>query len=119
MRRQNGMSLSSILALLLIAVVAAKTAYTLIPMYWDNKLLTTVLDGMKESGDISATTSPKAVKDILSQRMNMNNIRIAFDELSIKKGRSGRLELDWPYERRDTWFGNVDLVVGFHQHIEF
>ena len=85
MRRQNGMSLSSILALLLIAVVAAKTAYTLIPMYWDNKLLTTVLDGMKESGDISATTSPKAVKDILSQRMNMNNIRIAFDELSIKK----------------------------------
>ncbi|MAK92378.1 MAG: hypothetical protein CMI13_14230 [Oleibacter sp.] len=119
MRRQNGMSLSAILAVILIAGVLAKTGYALVPMYWDNRILTTVLENMKDSGEINDNTSPRAVKDILVKRMNMNHVRIAFDELSIKKGRSGRLELDWPYERRDTWFGNVDLVVGFHQHIEF
>ncbi|MAD44187.1 MAG: hypothetical protein CMI02_19155 [Oceanospirillaceae bacterium] len=118
MHRQKGMSFTSVISLIALLVVLIKTGYELVPMYLDDQVLNGVLERMKDSGEVTHESSPRHVKSMLEKRLDMNNIQLAYDELSIKKN-GNSLVLDWPYEKRSNWFGNVDLVVSFHQHVEF
>ncbi|MCD8530347.1 MAG: DUF4845 domain-containing protein [Saccharospirillaceae bacterium] len=118
MRRQRGMSFVSAMVVVFIAVIFVKAAITLVPMYWQNQMLTTIINKMYESGEIKSDTRPNQLKKLLEERLSKNDIQMAFDELTIHVGNRG-LILDWPYEQRGTLFGNIDLVVRFQQHKDF
>jgi hypothetical protein len=118
MRRQSGMSFSSVVALVALIALLIKAAIAIVPMYWDNKMLTTVLDTMAESGEVTIDSKPNKVKQLLEQRMLRNGLRMNFEQLTIQPHKHA-LVLDWPYEVRGTWLANIDLVVRFHQHKEF
>jgi len=118
MRRQSGMSFSSVVALLALIALLLKAAIAIVPMYWDNKMLTTVLDTMAESGEVTIDSKPNKVKKLLEQRMQRNGLKMDYEQLKIEP-RKHALVLDWPYEVRGTWLGNIDLVVRFQQHKEF
>ncbi len=118
MRRQRGMSFVSVLVVVFIAIIFVKAAITLVPMYWQNQMLTTIIDKMHESGDIKSDTRPNQLKKLLEDRLSKNNLRMAFDDLTINASSRG-LTLDWPYEQRGTLFGDIDLIVRFHQQKDF
>jgi len=118
MRRQRGMSFISVLVVVFIAIVFVKAAITLVPMYWQNQMLTTIINTMYESGDVKSDTRPNQLKKLLEERLSKNDIRMAFDDLNIHTSNRG-LTLDWPYEQRGTLFGNIDLVVRFYQQTDF
>jgi len=87
-------------------------------MYWQNQMLTTIINTMYESGDVKSDTRPNQLKKLLEERLSKNDIRMAFDDLNIHTSNRG-LTLDWPYEQRGTLFGNIDLVVRFYQQKDF
>ncbi|WP_430459609.1 DUF4845 domain-containing protein [Thalassolituus sp. LLYu03] len=118
MRYQKGMSFSSVAALVALAAVLLKAAFTLVPMYWDNKMVSTILDTMVENGEIKDDTKPGQLKKLIEHRLSSNNLNISVAELKITEEKRG-LTIDWPYEVRGTWIGEIDLVVRFHQHKEF
>ncbi len=118
MRRQRGMSFVSVLVVVFIAIIFVKAAITLVPMYWQNQMLTTIIDKMHESGDIKSDTRPNQLKKLLEERLSQNDLRMAFDDLTIHTSSRG-LTLDWPYEQRGTLFGDIDLIVRFHQQKDF
>jgi len=106
------------LVVVFIAIVFVKAAITLVPMYWQNQMLTTIINTMYESGDVKSDTRPNQLKKLLEERLSKNDIRMAFDDLNIHTSNRG-LTLDWPYEQRGTLFGNIDLVVRFYQQKDF
>lgn len=118
MRNQKGMSLSSTAAVLALIALLGKAAFTLVPMYWDNKMITTVLNKMDEAGEVRETTKPGQLRKLLEERLRSNNMRIDLSQLKITEDKRG-LVVDWPYEARGTWIGEIDLVVRFHQYKEF
>ncbi len=118
MRRQRGMSFVSVLVVVFIVIIFVKAAITLVPMYWQNQMLTTIIDKMHESGEISSDTRPNQLKKLLEERLSKNDIQMAFDNLAIHASHRG-LTLDWPYEQRGPLFGDIDMVVRFHQQKDF
>lgn len=117
MRNQKGMSTASVMLMIAVGALVVKTAFTLIPMYWQNQMVSTILETMDESGE-TKNLSANRVKKLMEERLEKNNLTLDTKTLSITEHKSGLL-LDWPYEIRDSWLGDIDLVVSFHQSKEF
>lgn len=118
MHQQRGMSMVSLLAVLVAVGVMLKAVFSLMPMYWEHQMITTVLDNMYSAPEIRAETRPSAMKRILEDRLAGNDIDVDLSGLSLRTQQRG-LELEWEYEMRRTWLGNVDLVVRFSQYKDF
>lgn len=118
MRRQSGMSFTSVAVLIVVILLVVKTAITLIPMFWDNRMLTTVLNSMQQSREVNSETSVKQFKTLLEKRLDMNGLRLSYDDMEIRKTSQG-LMLNWSYEARRNWLGNIDMVARFHQQKDF
>ena len=118
MRRQRGMSFISVLVVLFVGILLIKGAITLIPMYWDNKLIGTILDGIPTDREYRTDIRPKDFKRLLENRLQENHIKASLDKLEIRQGNQG-LILDWTYEARATYLGNIDMVVRFQQQKDF
>lgn len=110
--------MASVMAAIAVAALLLKAAFTLIPMYWDNKMVGTILDNMYNSPELRVESSPKKLRTLLLDRLQDNDLDIPVDALIIRAQGKG-LVLEWEYERRGTWLGSVDLIVRFHQHKDF
>lgn len=118
MKHQRGATAISILFAILVVIIFVRAGMALVPMYWDDKLVGTILDNMYDSQEIRAETSPNRLKQQLEQRLQSNNVQLSTKDVKIRAVRNG-LELDWQYEQRANWFGNVDLVMTFHRQKDF
>ena len=118
MRNQKGMTFASMAAVLALIALLGKAAFTLVPMYWDDKMIGTIMNKMQESGEVRETTKPSELKRLIQQRLYSNDLTIDLSQLKISEEKRG-LVVDWPYEARGTWIGEIDLVVRFHQYKEF
>lgn len=117
MHKQAGLTLPSMLVVGLVALLLIKAAITVVPMYWDNRMLSTLMNNMESTTDLPATAQGlvKQIDDMLGR----NNLPIPTTDAKVKAHSTGGFSLDWDYERRGNWFGNVDIVVRFNQTREF
>lgn len=118
MHNQKGMTIPSMLVVGLISLLLIKAAFAVVPMYWDDKMLSTVLNKMQSSPASQSINSPKQLKGLIEDRLSSNNLNISTDTAIIQPGKSG-LTLDWKYERRANWIANIDIVMSFHHQAEF
>ena len=118
MKHQRGATAISILFAILVAIVFVRAGMALVPMYMDDKVVGTVLENMYDSEEVRAETNPNRLKQHLEQRLQSNNVQLSTKNVKIRAVRTG-LELDWEYEQRANWFGNVDLVMTFHRQKDF
>lgn len=118
MRKQSGMTIPSMLIVGLISLLLIKAAFAVVPMYWDDKMLSTVLNKMKTSESTKSYNSSKQLLKLIEDRLSSNNLNIPTDTAIIKVEKTG-LVLDWEYERRSNWISNIDIVVRFHHQAEF
>lgn len=118
MRQQRGMSMVSILLLLVGAGLLLKAGVGVFSMYWDHKMIGTVLDNMRSASEDRVEIRPNQLRRILQDRLSSNNLNVSLDGLEFRPLQGG-VQLDWRYEMRRTWLGNVDLVMTFHQSQEF
>lgn len=118
MQKQRGMSMVSVLAILVGVALLLKAAFGLFSIYWDHKMISTVLEKMHSNPDERREIRPAELKRIIQGRMDSNNIDVDLSGLTFKPTQNG-VQLDWQYEMRRTWLGNVELVVTFNQNQEF
>lgn len=118
MKKQAGMTIPSMLVLAVVGIILVKAGMAIVPMYWDDRMLGTVLNRMQQTPD-ERQTNPKALLKLIEERLSSNNLKIPTDTAKITTTAGGGLALDWEYERRDNWLGSVDIVVRFKQTKEF
>jgi len=117
MRNQKGMSFASVMLMVAVGALLLKGAFTLIPMYWQNQMVSTIFETMEESGEAKDLSIGK-MKKLLEERLQRNDLKLDTKTLTITE-QKGVFNVEWPYEIRGTVRGNLDMVVRFHQSKEF
>lgn len=102
----------------LVGLLIIKAGIALVPVYWDDRMLNTVLKKTQETPEYSGLNAKELVS-LVEGLLQRNNLEIPTDDLEVKLNSSQTLELNWPYERRANWIGNIDLVVKFQHQKEF
>jgi hypothetical protein len=114
--KQQGLSLISTLAFLVLLVFSLHFFVRIFGMHWDDRMLVTILDDVPEV--INRDTSVEDIRKLLSERLRMNRLPIPTNELVITK-RKGEIKLIWLYERRDHVMSNVDIVLTFNHEYSY
>jgi hypothetical protein len=114
--RQKGVSLISILAFLVLLGFSLNFVVRIFGMHWDDRLLVSILDDLPAV--INRDSSEKDVRKLLSNRLDINRLRIPINDLVITKHK-GEIKLIWPYERRDHVMSNVDIVLTFNHEYSY
>ncbi|TNC92419.1 DUF4845 domain-containing protein [Thalassolituus sp.] len=118
MKTQQGMSSVTFLSLILVGVILLRGLLVIVPIYFDDMEVGIILDNLEESGKVGNTTSVRDVRAELARRLSSNDIRVSVDGVVITRERGG-VVLDWTYENRGHFLGNIDVVLTFHQRKEF
>ncbi len=118
MNKQRGLSMPSILVIVLVVIVAARVGIALFPMYFDDRMLQQVLETIEKNGDIEGKSTNREIRNLLEERLRFNNLNIPMETLEIDRARD-TITLRWPYERRDNVMSNIDLVTRFQHEVVF
>ena len=118
MKKQTGASFATILVVITVLGIFVKAGIAVGPMYWEDKVLKTIIENVRESGEVNSQTRQKELKQIIQGRMLDNRLNIPTEGMVVKRV-SGGLLLQWEYESRGTFIANIDLVGRFYHEEEF
>ena len=118
-RIQAGLSLPSLLVVIVAAVFAVYTAFLLIPVYLDYFKVRSSVDSLAEAGTMG-TSPPSAerLQSLLARRFQINQVTYVEPEDVNIYDEGGRWIIEVAYEVRKHWIGNVDLVIKFDRRAE-
>ena len=114
--KQEGLSLISTLAFLVLLIFSLHFFVRIFGMHWDDRMLVTILDDLPEM--INRDTSAKDIRKLLGEQLQVNRLPIPTNELLITK-REGEIKLIWLYERRDHVMSNVDIALTFNHEYSY
>jgi hypothetical protein len=114
--KQEGLSLISTLAFLVLLIFSLHFFVRIFGMHWDDRMLVTILDDLPEV--INRDTSAKDIRKLLGEQLQVNRLPIPTNELLITK-RKGEIKLIWLYERRDHVMSNVDIALTFNHEYSY
>jgi hypothetical protein len=114
--KQEGLSLISTLAFLVLLIFSLHFFVRIFGMHWDDRMLVTILDDLPEM--INRDTSAKDIRKLLGEQLQVNRLPIPTNELLITK-RKGEIKLIWLYERRDHVMSNVDIALTFNHEYSY
>lgn len=116
-KKQSGMSMLPLLMMILVAVMLIRVATSVVPMYFDDKIVAQVLTNVEESGAITKKMPVRKIREALKERLNRNRVSISLDDLVVKRGRDSST-LTLTYEQRGGFFSNIELVGRFQHQKE-
>lgn len=115
--RQGGISATGFIIILVIIGFFTMIALKLIPVYFENFKIKSVLESLKDEPGIGDKTNIQ-IGNIIAHRFIIENIdRVKSDQVKIRRDRT-KVLLDLEYEIRNDLVGNVDLVVSFKDRVE-
>lgn len=114
--KQTGASFISILSFLVLLVFSLNFIVPIFGMHWDDRLLVSILDDLPEV--IDRDSNEKDVRKLLSNRLEINRLKIPSNELVITKHK-GQIKLNWQYERRTHVMSNVDIALTFNHEYSY
>lgn len=114
--KQRGMSLTGVVFTVFLVGFFLTVGFKLGPHYLDNNVIQGAIDQVGLSG--LDGKSEREVRSTLSNFFTINNVRdIDTDQVELVRGKNGtKLVLD--YEKRVEMFGNVDVVLKFHNEFD-
>ncbi|UTW47248.1 DUF4845 domain-containing protein [Bacterioplanoides sp. SCSIO 12839] len=116
-KKQSGMSMLPLLMMILVAVMLIRVATSVVPMYFDDKIVAQVLTNVEESGVITKKMPVRKIREELNERLTRNRVSISLDDLVVKRGRDSST-LTLTYEQRGGFFANIELVGRFQHQKE-
>ena len=110
--QQRGISLIGWAVMLLVAVVLGTAALRMVPAYMEYNTISSSINSLLQDSK-TALMSPREVRDALSKRFKINQVKVisANDLIIIKDG--GILKISTDYEVREPMFYNVSIVMNF------
>lgn len=116
-KKQSGMSMLPLLMVILVAVMLIRVATSVVPMYFDDKIVAQVLANVEESGVITKKMPVRKIREELNERLTRNRVSISLDDLVVKR-RKNSSTLTLTYEQRGGFFANIELVGRFQHQKE-
>ena len=115
MKKQRGMTLISWLILLGILLFNGIVALNVVPVYINDHSVKTLMKNLEMDSTIRGK-NPKALKEIITKRLRINNVySVTKEHITIKKSKNDYL-ITIEYEPRGKLMGNLDYIVTFkHQ----
>lgn len=117
MKHQKGMTMVSILLLVLVAIIVVRAFMVIVPTYFDHAEVGVILDSLEENNRINAKTSTKVMREVVERRLRDNNVQFSVDTLEVKRSPSGSV-INWTYEGRRPFIANIDMVLTFQRQKE-
>ena len=118
LKKQQGASLSTMLFVIFTLLVFGRIGFAIGPMYWQDRMIGEMLREMERSGEVTAKTRPKDLRNLIALRLKKTRLSAPIDTLDVKNTKRG-LELDWPYEKKERLYNNIYVSLKFHQKAEF
>jgi len=117
MKKQDGIASLSVLLAVFAFIVIIRITFAVVPMYYDDKVVETILDDLVSSGKIDSRTSTRKARDLIRIRLDRNQVEVDLEGLAIRRTRNGSL-LFWDYEHRSGFISNIELVGRFQHQKE-
>ncbi len=116
--RQRGLSLVGWLLIILVVGSVATLGIRLVPHYLEHRALVGIVNALP--ADQVHRMSQGEIREALQRRFTVNNIRDRNpgDVIRIERSRE-RTALVLEYEIREHLVGNIDLVISFHEQVDF
>ena len=116
---QAGLTLPSLLLVIVSTVFAVYTAFLVIPVYLDYFKVRSSVDSLAADGVAdTAPLSADRLRSLLARRFQINQISYVKPEDVTIYDEDGRWVIDVAYEVRKHWVGNVDLILAFSRRVE-
>lgn len=117
MKHQKGMTMVSILLLVMAGIVVIKAFMVIVPCYFDHAEVGIILDSLNENKRINAKSSTKIVREAVAKQLRDNNVKFSVDTLEIERQGNGAV-INWAYESRRPFIANIDMVLTFQRQKE-
>jgi hypothetical protein len=115
-RSQAGVTALGLLILATLVGVVGLAVLKLTPMYIKNMRMSTILEDVeRELSGQNAT--PQSIRNELTRRFIIEDIRLGNDELKITQSRGG-YALRVQYEERAPYVADIYLLVAFDKQVE-
>lgn len=112
--RESGLTLFALVLILFLVVFFGTLVVKLSGPYWDQFTLDSTLTTMAE--DMGGTDFlDSEFEERLRRNLNINNIDLDAEEIIRIDRRSSNPRVILDYEKRIALFGNVDVVLSFHE----
>ena len=116
--RQHGFSTIAILMAILIGFFAITVLVRIVPVYIDNFTLSQVIGSLGDPENMRRIESERDVRERLEKRVQMENLEsVNVADMDINYG-DELLTVDYGYEVRTPFMGNIDAVLKFEHHHE-
>ncbi len=115
-RKQAGMTVTSWVFIIAIALFFALLAMNMVPSYMEFYSIKNVMQSLKEDPQTNKA-STRDLRNAFYRRLDINGV-YDFDKNSLKIGQEeGKRLLEVKYEIRKPVAGNVDVVMSFHNKV--
>ena len=110
---QKGLGMIGSLLVILVGGLLLTCAIKMIPIYFQNWNIQSILNDLEPEFADVGTVTKKAIENKLSKRLNIDMISaIKVNDIEIKKIK-GVFKITANYEKRIHIIGNVDIVMAF------
>lgn len=116
-RHQGGFSMLAMMLFIVIGVFLLTVVVRVVPVYIENFTLSSIIGSLEDSRPYRDAETVADVRELLRKRIQMENIDgVDVDEIAMERD-GERLSLEFSYEVRSPFMGNIDTVIQFdHQH---
>lgn len=115
--RQRGMTLLSIMIIIVFFAFVAITAVKIIPIYLDSYTVSDVVSSLKDERGLG-DKSNKEIINLILKRLKLNQVSaVTKNDIYIDKIKNTVL-IDVEYETRKSLYGNLDVIVSFKHSVE-
>lgn len=115
--RQKGMTLFSIMIIIVFFAFIAITIVKIVPIYLDSYTVSDVVTSLKDERGLGDKSS-KEIADLILKRLNLNQVSVVTkDDIYIEKAKNTVL-IDVEYEARKPMYGNLDVIISFKHSVE-
>ncbi len=113
MGKQKGLTLISLIVVLVFLLFQGIIAMKVIPVYLTDASVKKVMESLPTDAD-AIGLSPQKLKILVAKRLNINSVYSVPPSKIIVKKKRGEIVVTIDYEPRGTLFGNLDYIISFH-----
>lgn len=115
---QRGISTLGFVFVVLVAVAVLFTAFKVVPVYAENRYITSALKSLARNNNDLFSMSPSEIRSQLTKFYTVNNVRTeGRRNIDIDK-RASKVLITIAYEERIPFIHNIELVFTFNNQLD-
>lgn len=116
-KKQQGMGLLNLIGIIVLGAFIGKFLFTVVPMYTENRYVVAGLKDLATTGKKLQDMSDMEIRKKMEDFYMINNVtREGSRKFVIVRNANGVVVKN-DYEARDVFFGDIDLVWTFNNHL--